>query len=181
MKDIFKDKRITKEKTIYLLMLIMVVSGICGFIYETFFYRIDLGYFVKRGSTFGPWIPIYAWGGLFITLIAYRFKDKSWLVFIVSTIITGLLEYLTGYVLLECFNLRLWDYNNEILNYGNINGFICIRSILSFGLASLLLIYYIIPYLIKLVRNTDRETIRFFSITIWLMLIIDMILYIILK
>lgn len=181
MKDIFKDKRITKEKTIYLLMLIMVVSGICGFIYETFFYRIDLGYFVKRGSTFGPWIPIYAWGGLFITLIAYRFKDKPWLVFIVSTIITGLLEYLTGYVLLECFNLRLWNYNNEILNYGNINGFICIRSILSFGLASLLLIYYIIPYLIKLVRNTDRETIRFFSITIWLMLIIDMILYIILK
>ena len=43
-----------------LLILIMVSSGVCGFIYELFFYKIDTGKFVKRGSSYGPWIPIYA-------------------------------------------------------------------------------------------------------------------------
>ena len=45
-----------------IVLLIFTFGGIFGFIYETFFYRIDLGYFVKRGTTFGPWIPIYAFG-----------------------------------------------------------------------------------------------------------------------
>ena len=39
-----------------LLILIMVFSGVFGFIYEELFYRIDLGYFTKRGSSYGPWI-----------------------------------------------------------------------------------------------------------------------------
>ena len=30
-----------------LLILVMVISGISGFIYELLFYRIDLGYFVR--------------------------------------------------------------------------------------------------------------------------------------
>ena len=59
---IFKDEKISKKSTINILILIMIFSGIFGFIYETIFYKIDLGYFIKRGSTFGPWIPIYAFG-----------------------------------------------------------------------------------------------------------------------
>ena len=45
-----------------IMVLIFTFGGIFGFIYETFFYRIDLGYFVKRGTTYGPWIPIYGFG-----------------------------------------------------------------------------------------------------------------------
>ena len=46
-------------------------------------------------------------------------------VFLISLISTGVLEYVTGLVIYEFFNgLRLWDYNTEILNFGNIGGFI---------------------------------------------------------
>ena len=51
-----------KTTKILIILLIFTFGGIFGFIYETFFYRIDLGYFVKRGTTFGPWIPIYGFG-----------------------------------------------------------------------------------------------------------------------
>ena len=47
-----------------MLMLIFAFGGIFGFIYEEIFYRFDLGEWVKRGTTFGPWIPIYGFGGL---------------------------------------------------------------------------------------------------------------------
>ena len=57
----------TKEKILFIIS-IMIISGIFGYIYEILFYRIDLGYFTKRGKGFGPWLPLYAFGGLLITL-----------------------------------------------------------------------------------------------------------------
>ncbi len=44
----------------------------------------------------------------------------------------GLLEFIVGYLLLHISHIRLWDYNTEILNYGNIGGYICLRSVLFF-------------------------------------------------
>ena len=80
MLNIFKEEKLSKRDIINLYILIMISSGIFGFVYETIFYRIDLGYFVKRGSTFGPWIPIYVFGGLFITLLTYKYKNKYLLI-----------------------------------------------------------------------------------------------------
>lgn len=73
---LFKEEKLSRRDIINLYILIMISSGIFGFLYETIFYRIDLGHFVKRGSTFGPWIPIYVFGGLFIALITYRYRKK---------------------------------------------------------------------------------------------------------
>ena len=44
---------------------------------------------------------------------------------------------------------RTWDYNKEILNFGNVGGYICLRSIIVFALAGWLLMYVIIPIQIK--------------------------------
>ena len=129
---LFKEENYNLKTTINILILIMIFSGFFGFIYETIFYRIDLGYFVKRGSTFGPWIPIYAFGGLFITIFSYKFKKNPLIVFLINCFVTGILEYITGFVLYEFFATRLWDYNTEIWNWGNINGYICFRSIFFF-------------------------------------------------
>ena len=174
---IFKDEGYSKKNTVNLLILIMILSGIFGFIYETFFYTIDLGYFVKRGSTFGPWIPIYAFGGIFITITTYNLKEKPLLVLAINCIVTGLLEYLTGFVLFEFFDTRLWDYNNEIWNFGNINGYICFRSIAFFGLSGLLLIYVIIPMIKKIINNFSENKVTFFSGILACLFFFDVFLY----
>ena len=114
---VFEDDKIDLKKTINILILVMVLGGIFGFIYEEIFYKIDLGYFVKRGSTFGPWIPIYAFGSLFIVLFTYRFRKHPIVVFLLNCLITGALEYGTGMFLYEVLNTRLWDYNVEIWNW----------------------------------------------------------------
>ena len=66
----FFDEEKSVNDLIKLAFLVFVFSGFFGFIYEEIFYRIDLGYFVKRGTTFGPWIPIYGFGSIFISLLA---------------------------------------------------------------------------------------------------------------
>ena len=178
---IFKDEKISKKSTINILILIMIFSGIFGFIYETIFYKIDLGYFIKRGSTFGPWIPIYAFGGLFITLFSYKLKKSPLLVFIINCLVTGILEYSTGYVLYEFMGKRLWDYNTEIWNFGNINGYICLRSVLFFGFSSLFLIYGIIPFLKKIAMKISENKLSIISGFLGMMFLVDMILYGVLK
>ena len=155
-------------------------SGIFGFIYETIFYRIDLGYFVKRGSTYGPWIPIYVFGGLFITLLTYKYKDKPLIVFIIGMLVSGLLEYGTGYYLDKYMGIRLWNYYEEICNFGNINGYICLRSVLFFGFSSLILIYLIIPFLLKYIKSVRRSYMSMISYMLFITFSFDFIIYIIL-
>ena len=64
-----KDENYSFVVFLKILTIVMILSSFFGFIYEEIFYRIDLGYFVKRGSTYGPWIPIYFFGGGLIFLI----------------------------------------------------------------------------------------------------------------
>ena len=136
--------------TAHLYCWLFVIGGISGFIYEILFYRIDLGYFVKRGSTFGPWIPIYGFGAIFIYLFANHFRNNPIIVFLLNCLVTGILEFATGWFFHHFFDLRLWDYNVEIWNWGNIGGYICLRSVLLFGIAGLLAIYSIAPTVKKI-------------------------------
>ncbi len=177
---IFEKEDISKRDITNLFMLIMISSGIFGFIYETIFYRIDLGYFVKRGSTYGPWIPIYVFGGLFITLLTYKYKEKPLMVFIIGMLVSGLLEYGTGYYLDKYMGIRLWNYYEEICNFGNINGYICLRSVLFFGFSSLILIYLIIPFLLKYIKSVRRSYMSMISYMLFITFSFDFIIYIIL-
>ena len=175
--NIFKEENYNLKITISIFVLVMVLSAIFGFIYEEIFYYFDLGHLVKRGSTYGPWIPIYAFGGLFITLFTYRFRKNPYVVFVLNCLITGVLEYGTGFVLYEVFGMRLWDYNTEILNFGNINGYICLRSILFFGVSSLLLIYMVIPIIKKILTKIPIKTFSIVSYTLGCLFLLDMIVY----
>ena len=175
--SLFISEKLSKRDVFNLYVLIMIGSGIFGFIYETLFYRIDLGYFVKRGNTYGPWIPIYVFGGLFITLLTYKHKEKPWKVFVRAMLVSGIIEFLTGWILFKIFNIRLWDYNVEIWNYGNINGYICLRSVLFFGISGLILVYIMIPCLIKLINTVNRKMINSISLVLLISLIIDMVVH----
>ena len=161
-------KYLKKIETQNLFMQIFIIGGVFGFLYEEIFYWFDLGIWTKRGITYGPEIPIYAFGSIFITLMVISKKEKPIQVFLIGTIVSGVLEFLTGYVLFHVFHTRLWNYNVEILNFGNIGGYICLRSVLFFGISSLLLLYGIIPGLNIL--NKKIQSIWNRRITIFLFL-----------
>lgn len=138
-----------RKREFYILLLIFVFGGIFGFFYEELFYYIDLERLVKRGSTFGPWIQIYGFGAVFIAVTTKALRKKPWLVFLASGVVCGLLEYATGFVFDHCFHIRSWDYNTEIWNWGNIDGYVCARSVLFFALSGLFLQYVVRPLLEK--------------------------------
>ncbi len=166
---------------LFMLMAIIVISGIVGFIYEEIFYRVDLGHWVKRGIEYGPWIDIYAWGGLLLTFTVWWARKHPVLVFLVSAGICGVLEYITGYLILTLTGQRRWDYNTEILNWGNINGFVCARSLIVFGLGGLALVYLIIPTIKKFYKKPKGTAWKNTMMTLCILYFIDVVVSYILQ
>ena len=156
--------------------LIIVITGIFGFIYEVIFYYFNSGMKMVywRGGNFLPWINIYAIGSIMLYFLTYKHRKKPIKVFLLSFVACGILEYLAGlgmYVLADGF--RCWDYNTEIWNFGNIHGFVCLRSVTFFGLSALLLIYFIVPLCFLLAKSMPRKLFLFMSIGICSIFIID--------
>lgn len=170
------DMKFDRLTFIGIICLIIVISGIFGFIYEFIFYYLNSGMktFYYRGGNFLPWINIYAIGSLLIYLIAYKRRKNPLIVFTLSTIICGVLEYIAGFLIFQFRNgARYWDYNTEILNFGNIDGFICLRSVLFFGISSLLFIYVIVPFCYFLAKKLNRKLFITISITLCLIFLFD--------
>ena len=163
-----------------LLMLMFTIAGVIGFIYEEICVYINDGVFAKRGTTFGPWIPIYGFGALLIFFLTIWFRKKPWLVFIVSSVSCGLLELTTGFVLDKFFNMRLWNYSIVRWNWGNLNGYICIRSVVTWGLFALVLIYAILPLLEKFKKKLPR-VFTIVSIALFSLFALDIVLSLTLK
>ena len=177
-----KNEEFDMRDFLFIVLMIGVFSAIGGFVYETIFYRLAWGYFVKRGTTFGPWIPIYGAGGIFMTVSIWRFQKNPLAVFLISFFVCGLLEFLVGFVLFHCFDgIRLWDYNSEPWNFGNIGGYVCFRSVFVFGLAGLVLIYAVIPMLARVIKLFDPAFVNAVCLTLGAVFALDCILYQIMK
>lgn len=160
-----KDISLYPWQKVGIACLVIVISGMLGWLYEFIFYYFNGGMkqFYMQGGNFLPWINIYAIGALLIIAITYQYRKEPWKVFLLSTITTGLLEFLSGYTIFHLVGRRLWDYNVEILNFGNIGGYVCFRSVLCFGLSGLVLMYVLLPFAIYLAQKTPKKV--FLSVT----------------
>lgn len=171
-----KKPSFDKERWIGIFCLIIVISGMFGFLYEFIFYYFNGGMkeFYWRGGNFLPWINIYATGSIMIYFLTYKLRKKPFFVFIISMISTGILEFFSGYFMDIIRNgNRCWDYNNEILNFGNIGGFVCLRSVLVFGFSSLLLMYVVVPFCFYLAKKLKKKTFLIISISMFSIIMID--------
>ena len=107
---------------------------------------------------------------LLILSLAVKYSKNK----LISTISCGILEYFSGLGMYIIGNgKRCWDYNSEILNFGNIGGFVCLRSVLFFGLSSLLLIYAIIPLCFYLAKKMNKKVFLTISILLCSIILFD--------
>ena len=168
-KYVNEDMEFDKKTKIGIFALLIVITGIFGFVYEFIFYYFNSGMkeFYYRGGNFLPWINIYAIGALAIYFLAYKHRKKPIRVLLTGIISSGIIELIGGYMLYKLGNgFRCWDYNSEILNFGNIGGFVCLRSVLFFGVSGLLLIYGMIPLCFFIATKMNKKV--FFVVTITL-------------
>ena len=135
-----------------------------GWIYEVCIMHFELGYgFINRGFLFGPYIPLYGFGGLFILGTTYKIRNKTYKIggkiteiiinVVLVIIISTLLELVASYIAELVTGARLWDYTD----YGpNFEGRIALKSSIQFGLLGLVGLYLVYP-IAKILNTRIKE------------------------
>lgn len=168
------------------IMIYFISFAFIGWIYEVSLFLIEDHILVNRGFFYGPWLPIYGFGGLVIYFLFYRLKDKPvkigkinirpLLIFIYITVTAMLVELISTYICdLVKFDWRtLWDYEKEFMNF---QGRIAPLPGLKFGLIGLLGIYVIIPLIDKF-KNINKRPSIVFTYLVISVFILDVIIHI---
>ena len=139
------------------IILFFFTFAIIGWIWEVALHLFSTGNFVNRGTLMGPWLPIYGYGGVLILILLKPFREKPYLLFILTCLLCGIIEYLTSWYLETTYQLRWWDYTGYFIN---INGRVCLEGLLVFGLGGCGFTYLVAPFLDNL-YNKIKPSIKY--------------------
>lgn len=166
------EEKEQKTDQLCYLFLIFLTGCLVGWIYEEIFYWVTEGLLRNRGILYGPWLPIYGVGALAIYAMK-PVKKQPVLLFLLCAAVSGIVEYIIGYAGLHLFGLRLWDYRGLLLN---IDGIICLRSVLSFALMGLVFHYWLEPAAERMVKKMNPRTVRSVCLFLLLLFLVDCVL-----
>lgn len=149
------------------------IYSVIGWFMETIFVGIQKKRIVDRGFLIGPYCPIYGVGALVMIFYLTQYKDNILTVFILGVVICSLLEYFTSYVMEKLFKTRWWDYSN---NKFNLNGRICGFNSLLFGIAGVLVIYFVQPSLDLFLSRLNDTFLIIINVICFVLFFVDMII-----
>lgn len=132
-------------------ILLFFIYSILGWIMEVFRMIINpkIRKFINRGFLIGPYLPIYGCGVVAITILLSKYENDIPALLCLSLITCGILEYGTSYIMEKLFNARWWDYSKRKFN---INGRICLETLIPFGIAGTIVICFSNPIFIHLIE-----------------------------
>lgn len=154
------------------LFLLFLIGCFLGWVFEEVFYWFTEGMLRNRGILYGPWLPIYGIGALLIYAMK-PVKKYPVLLFFLCASISGVVEYVIGYIGINYFGLRLWDYRGLFLN---LHGIICFRSVMSFAVMGVVFHYFLEPRAERIVRKLPKKTVYTICLTLLLLFVADCVL-----
>ncbi len=157
----------------YTYFLLYFIYSIIGWFLEVGLAFYEHKKFVNRGFLIGPYCPIYGIGCLLLTILLSKYINEPGVIFAFSIFICATLEYLTSYLMEKIFKLRWWDYSNMKFN---INGRICLETLIPFGIIGVLVVKYISPFLINTVNSINFNVLVIINIIILSILITDILI-----
>ncbi|MDG3375083.1 hypothetical protein P5D95_26830, partial [Vibrio parahaemolyticus] len=111
-------------------VLLFFIYSFVGWLWETVYCSIKAKHFVYRGFLVGPITPIYGFGILGVLYFIEPFQSNLVLLYVLSTVLVTILEYLTSFGLEKLFHATWWDYHDVPLN---INGRVALPVSLFWG------------------------------------------------
>lgn len=154
-------------KIYFFLFLIYAVLGWCM--------EVSLGLFrdnkfVNRGFMIGPYCPIYGCGAILLTIFLSKLTKYPIELFCTAIVICGVLEYSTSYIMEKLFKARWWDYSKRKFN---INGRVCLETIIPFGLLSCLIMYVTNPFFISILNQIPQQAFKIMFYIFLTLFVID--------
>lgn len=128
--------------TVLNFIIYFFIYSLMGWLLEVGTKFVTTGKFVNRGFLIGPICPIYGYCMVLLTLLIGTGDKDILSIFLKSILVCSLIEYGTSYIMEKVFKARWWDYSNKRFN---INGRICLETMLPFGIMGTLALYFLQP------------------------------------
>ena len=133
---------------IYYFILYFFIYGFWGWCTEVAYATVKQKKFVNRGFLNGPICPVYGVGIGMVVMLLEPMSGTIVSLYVVSTALVTTIEGVTGYLMDRLFHHKWWDYSNQPLNIG---GDVCLLFSLAWGVACVLIVRVIHPFVCQMV------------------------------
>ena len=159
--------------------MLFIIYSFMGWIMEIIVTLVEEHKLVNRGFLIGPYCPIYGHGCLLLYFLLRKYLSEPLILFFMAILICSILEYFTSYILEKIFNARWWDYSNRKFN---INGRICLETMIPFGILGCLILYIVNPFFMKIISSIPNTILNILAIVLFIIYLTDNIIsFIIIK
>ena len=153
------------------LILIFFTFAMIGWLWEVLLFLFTRGEFINRGTSHGPWLPIYGVGGTVVLIVLKKFRNKPWLTFLLSMVLCGVIEYFTSLILEKVQGMRWWDYSGYFMNF---QGRICLEGLAVFALGGCAAVYLVAPSLDHLFCKIPMKIKKIICVVLVVLFVVDM-------
>lgn len=127
----------------------VIYEEVIGFVKHYHIYKEFL-WETRQGVIYGPFNPLYGVAIVFIILLLGKKKRHPAKTFLYGALLGGAIEYIISFLMELVLGARSWDYYGRLLN---INGRTTIPYMIFWGLAVMVLIHFIYPYIAKWIEK----------------------------
>ncbi|WP_207694549.1 hypothetical protein DOK67_0000323 [Enterococcus sp. DIV0212c] len=154
------------------IVLLFFIYSFIGWLWETVYCSLKAGKFIYRGFLVGPYCPIYGFGILGVLYFLEPLRQNIIVLYLLSTVLVTILEYLTSYGLEKLFHASWWDYKDVPFN---INGRVALPVSLFWGVGCVLIVRVIHPKVMLFETFLSEKFGMFLPIILLVIIISDLI------
>lgn len=168
-----KETESKKKYTFHHYLWYMLIFSLIGVLIETIFGYVTTGKIESRkGLILGPLCPVYGCGAILMIALLDKYKENKIKLFIYGTVLGAAIEYIISFVLECIYGARFWDYSWAKFN---VNGRICLRYSIFWGILALLLIKGIKKYVDKLIEKMQGKAKIIIDVIVTIILVLDIV------
>ena len=159
--------------TIFYILTYFVIYSFLGWVLESVVRTICEKKIINTGFLIGPFCPIYGFGAIIMVLFLDNFKNNIIILFLISFIVLSIWEYIVGVLLEKLFKTKYWDYSK--LKF-NIQGRVCLKNSLYWGILGVLLIYIIQPVINNFTDMIPHDILVYVDVILMIAILVDTVI-----
>mgnify|MGYP005768119111 FL=1 len=151
------------------LIFYFIVYSFLGWCLESVYKTIIFKKPTNSGFLYGPFCPMYGIAAVLMLELG-KLSNNVIIIFILSFILFSIWEYIVAVILEKLFKTKYWDYSKFKFN---IQGRICLKNSIYWGILGVLLIFVIQPFIQKVTNLIPDEILIYVEIIISLAIVVD--------
>ena len=157
-----------QDKIIFYFMIYSFLGWCLESIYKTIIFKKP----TNSGFLYGPFCPMYGIGAI-LMIWAGQLSNNPIVIFIMAFLIFSVWEYLVAVIIEKLFKTKYWDYSK--LKF-NIQGRVCLKNSLYWGILGVLLIYIIQPVINNFTDMIPHDILVYVDVILMIAILVDTVI-----